>query len=95
MIDCRKEPLTLKQSGDIAALMQRSDFLLLMKVIESRADELIIEASQKAAKSAESPNYLAVAEASLKDAQKYQACLAVLNEVKENPKPYLVKINAT
>ena len=72
--------------------MQKTEFQLLLKIVEDRANELIVEASIKALQSVDHPNYIAVAEASLKGAQRYQNCLSVLNEVKNNPTPYLVKI---
>lgn len=93
MIDCRREPLTVEQSVKLAELTQRAEFLLLVKVIESKADELIIEASKKASESADHPNYLTVAEATLKDAQRFQTCLSVLNEVKNSSQPlYTIKL---
>lgn len=94
MLDCRKEPIPQAQSDALAAFMLRPEFLLLLKIIESRADELIVEASKKAIAAGQHPNYLALAEAELKDAQSYQACIAVLNEVKSNPTPYIIKVTA-
>lgn len=93
MIDCRREPLTVEQSVKIAELMQRAEFQLFLKVIESKADELILEASKKASESGSHPNYLALAEATLKDAQRYQACLFVISEVKNsNQQLYTIKV---
>lgn len=92
MLDCRKEPIPQAQSDALAAFLQRPEFQLLLKVVEARSIELILEASKKAMASSEHPNYTALAEGELKDAQRYQTCLKVLDEVKAQPVHYLIKV---
>lgn len=72
--------------------MAKSEFQLLVRLIEARETERIIEASKKAIQSGDHPNYAALAESELREAQNYRTCLTVLDQIKNNPTQYLVKV---
>lgn len=92
MLDARRQQLTKSESALIAGLVQRADFILLLKIIGSLADEKVIEASKKALGS-EGTQYLAVAEAELKSALRYKVCLEVLDELSKAETLYTVKVS--
>lgn len=74
--------------------MAKPEYQLLVKLIEARETEKIVEASKKAIQSADHPNFGTLADCELKDAQRYRACLTVLSEIKNNPTQYTVKVIA-
>lgn len=74
--------------------MQKPEFLLFLKLVESRENECVLTASNKALDSTKHPNYVNLAQSELSNAKRYRTCLEVIGEIKSNPNPYLVQITS-